>query len=192
MNPHLAVHLSYICGECNPVCSKPLNNGMQVLLYCRSHKKCVTQQQSVARTTGPIKNNTIVCCTAGNLKSRVMWKVIPFLCAACVFINLVHMTQFFIFLHKFTGKIKNPDSLLYWQRIFHLNVSSNKTIFAIPEQCFYMILKITYCISPYPVRFGKFCFNESLNMFVTLPMFKSETHETWQIQYHRSHNLTTG
>jgi len=30
-----------------------------------------------------------------------MWKVIPFLFAVCFFINLVHMTQFFIFLHKF-------------------------------------------------------------------------------------------
>jgi hypothetical protein len=30
-----------------------------------------------------------------------MWKVIPFLCADCVFIDLVHMTQFFIFLHEF-------------------------------------------------------------------------------------------
>jgi hypothetical protein len=102
------------------------------------------------------------------------------------------VTQFFIFLHKFTRKIKLPDSLLYWKRIFHLNVSWNKTIFAISKQCFHMILNISYCISPYPVKYGKFCFNGSLNIFVTLPMFKSETHEAWQIHYRRPHHLTTG
>jgi len=38
-----------------------------------------------------------------------MWKVILSLCAACVFINLVHMTQFFIFLHKIQNM---PDANL--------------------------------------------------------------------------------
>jgi hypothetical protein len=93
------------------------------------------------------------------------------------------MTQFFIFLHKFTGKIKMLDIQLYGQQIFHLIVSPDQTIFAISVQCFHMILETSYCICPYPVRFGKFCFNGSLKIFVTLPMFKSETHETWQFQY---------
>ena len=48
---HLAVHLSYICGECNLVCSKSQNNRIQVLLYCRTYKKCIIQRQSVTRMT---------------------------------------------------------------------------------------------------------------------------------------------
>jgi len=65
----------------------------QFFLYCRAYKKCNIQRQSVTRTIRTVKNNASACCTAGILDNRVMRKVIPFLCVACVFIKEVHMTN---------------------------------------------------------------------------------------------------
>ena len=94
----------------------------------------------------------------------------------------------------FNGKTKRSGVQFYWIRILFLNLASMISyFFALCVQIFFSLYcTIIFFIILYSAAFEIFCFNGSLNVFVILPMLKSESNETWQFQCLRTRDFTTG